>query len=139
MKETDAAWVAAGQRATFYRVTNDFHANEPNALAEHAFVAGNLSSKFSGLNNTYLDLDIMDLGVDSPYHGTPAARLHAAVWMMSRSALMFAGEKTKRPPFFSFCSQLSYEKDDVPRQARDKCKQISNKRNFWTRRQAPCG
>ena len=102
MKETDAAWVAAGQRATFYRVTNDFHANEPNALTEHAFVAGNLSSKFSGLNNTYLDLDIMDLGVDSPYHGTPAARLHAAVWMMSRSALMLAGEKIETPsfPFF---------------------------------------
>jgi hypothetical protein len=133
MKETDAAWVAAGQRATFYRVTNDFHANEPNALAEHAFVAGNLSSKFSGLNNTYLDLDIMDLGVDSPYHGTPAARLHAAVWMMSRSALMFAGEKTKRPLFVSFLFALSclmMKKDDLPRQARDKCKQISNKGVF---------
>ena len=92
MKDADAAWVAAGQHATFYRVTNDFHANEPNALAEHAFVAGNLSARFAGLNQTYPDLDIMDLGADSPYPSTPAAKLHATIWMMSRAVLMFAGK-----------------------------------------------
>jgi hypothetical protein len=92
MKDADASWVAAGQRATFYRVTNDFHASEPGALAEHAFVAGNISARFAGLNNTWPDLDLMDLGEDSPFHGTPAAKLHAAIWMMSRSALMFAGK-----------------------------------------------
>ena len=38
------------------------------------------------------DLDMMDLGSDSPFHGTPAAKLHAAIWMMMRSPLMFAGK-----------------------------------------------
>jgi hypothetical protein len=35
---------------------------------------------------------MMDLGSDSPLHGTPAAKLHAAIWMMMRSPLMFAGK-----------------------------------------------
>ena len=34
---------------------------------------------------------MLDLGADSPWHGTPAARLHAAIWLMGRSPLMFAG------------------------------------------------
>ena len=81
-----------------YRVTGDFHA-EPAwvgartsaGLAEHAFVSANLS-KVQGVKNTWADLDMMDLGVDSPWHGTPTARLHATIWMMARSPLMFAGQ-----------------------------------------------
>ena len=70
-----------------YRVTGDFHA-EPAwvgaqtsaGLAEHAFVSANLS-KVQGVKNTWADLDMMDLGVDSPWHGTPTARLHATIWV----------------------------------------------------------
>jgi hypothetical protein len=38
------------------------------------------------------DLDMMDLGRDSPFFGTPAAQLHATIWMMAQSPLMYAGD-----------------------------------------------
>ena len=90
--------VLSSPRASMYRVTGDFHA-EPAwvgartsaGLAEHAFVSANLS-KVQGVKNTWADLDMMDLGVDSPWHGTPTARLHATIWMMAKSPLMFAGQ-----------------------------------------------
>lgn len=98
MRKADARWVAEGQRASMYRVTGDFHAAPawPGAqtrfgLAEHAFAVANMSSLI-GQDHTWPDLDMMDLGVDSPWHHTPTARLHAALWMMARSPLMFAGK-----------------------------------------------
>lgn len=89
---------APAERATMYRVTGDFH-SRPKAwidgLGEHVFVVGNLSSAYPGIfgaNNTWPDLDIVDLGAYSAYHNTPAAQLHAAIWMMARSPLMFGGK-----------------------------------------------
>lgn len=97
MRTEDCNRVAEGRRATMYRVTGDFHASPawPGAqtqfgLAEHVFVVGNISRYF-GANNTWPDLDMMDLGKDSIWDGTPTARLHAAIWMLSKSPLMFAG------------------------------------------------
>ena len=97
LRASDAEAVAEGRRATTYRVTSDFHsgpaAQYPAALgylADAAFTAANLS-RFAGRDGTWLDLDMLDLGADSPWHGTPAARLCAAIWLMARSPLMFAG------------------------------------------------
>jgi hypothetical protein len=90
MLSKDAAWIAEGQRASMYRVTGDFHAHKNYLLAGHAFIFGNIS-KLVGLNQTWPDADMMDLGVNSDFHGTPAAELHAAIWTMARSPLMYSG------------------------------------------------
>ena len=81
-----------------YRVTGDFHSRPLSwidGLGEHVFVVGNLTTAFAGIigaNNTWPDLDILDLGAYSGYFGTPAAQLHAAIWMMARSPLMYGGK-----------------------------------------------
>ena len=48
-------------------------------------------SKLFGLQDTWADMDMMDLGPNSSYRGTPAAVLHATVWMLARSPLMYSG------------------------------------------------
>ena len=94
--------------ATMLRVTGDFHSLRSApwvvGLPEHMFVVGNLSASASvarnatgghslfGVNGSYPDLDMMDLGRLSDFFDTPAADLHAAMWMMARSPLMYAGE-----------------------------------------------
>ena len=40
----------------------------------------------------FADCDILDLGPDSAFFGTPAAQLHSAMWMMAKSPLMFGGQ-----------------------------------------------
>ena len=99
---TAAAPVASAQQqqqqATMYRVTGDFHSRPLSwidGLGEHVFVVGNLTAAFPdiiGANNTWPDLDILDLGAYSDYFGTPAAQLHATIWAMARSPLMFGGK-----------------------------------------------
>lgn len=90
MTDNGASWIASGSRATMYRVTGDFHAVDINQMLGNVFVVGNMT-QFIGANKTWPDLDMIDLGKDSPYYNTPQASLHAVLWMMSRSALMFAG------------------------------------------------
>eukprot|EP00041_Stephanoeca_diplocostata_P034027 m.1140774 g.1140774 ORF g.1140774 m.1140774 type:complete len:312 (+) comp24448_c3_seq5:834-1769(+) len=94
MTAASAQWIAQGKRASMYRATNDFHSATPdgivNELGQHVFVVGNIS-QYIGVNNTWPDLDMMDLGSNSKYYKTPAAKLHAAIWIMARSPLMFAG------------------------------------------------
>jgi len=85
-----------GMRGSMFRATGDFH-SEPvswvDGLGEHLFVLGNLSTRnLVGVKNSYADSDILDLGRDSAFFGTPAAQLHAAMWMMSKSPLMFGGQ-----------------------------------------------
>ena len=58
-----------GQRASMYRVTGDFHANNDWTLSGHAFALANLSAPFAGANDTWPDGDMLDLGRDSPWHG----------------------------------------------------------------------
>lgn len=54
MRGDDCEWIASGQRASMYRITNDFHATTPpQGLAEHAFVAANFS-KYVGSNSTWV-------------------------------------------------------------------------------------
>ena len=83
------------QQASMYRVTGDFHSRPLqwiDGLGEHAFVVGNLTERgLIGVNSTWPDLDIMDLGRYSGYFGTGAAQLHAVMWMMARSPLMYGG------------------------------------------------
>jgi alpha-galactosidase len=97
LRLSDAEAVVAGCRATAYRATSDFHSGPASQypaaltyLADAAFTAANFSL-LSGRNGTFVDLDMIDLGADSPWHGTPAAAQHAAIWLMARSPLMFAG------------------------------------------------
>lgn len=57
----NASWVAegGGSRGTMYRVVTDFHDTEGDwALRNHLEVAGQFSG-FSGLNNTFFDLDLL--------------------------------------------------------------------------------
>ena len=54
---------------------------------------GNLSTRnLLGANDSFADSDILDLGPDSAFFGTPTAQLHAAMWMMARSPLMYGGQ-----------------------------------------------
>ena len=85
-------------QASMYRVTGDFHSRPLSwidGLGEHAFVVSNLSAAFPGIigaNGTWPDLDLLDLGEYSGYYGTPAAQLHASMWMIARSPLMYGGK-----------------------------------------------
>lgn len=55
MRSTDCEWIGSGERASMYRITNDFHATTPvQGLAEHAFVAANFS-QYVGNNNTWVN------------------------------------------------------------------------------------
>jgi hypothetical protein len=65
-----------------------------DGLGEHLFILGNLSTRrgLIGAEGVWADSDILDLGRDSAFFGTPAAQLHAAMWMMARSPLMYGGE-----------------------------------------------
>jgi len=92
---------APGPQASMYRITGDFHSRPLqwiDGLGEHLFTIGNLSSsatgpgrKVIGMNHTWPDSDILDLGKDSAFYGTPAQELHASMWMMARSPLMYGG------------------------------------------------
>jgi len=92
---------APGPQASMYRITGDFHSRPLgwiDGLGEHVFTLGNLSSTargagrgLIGVNNTWPDSDIIDLGRDSAFYNTPAAELHASIWMMARSPLMYGG------------------------------------------------
>lgn len=62
----------------------------PHELQQAVYHVGNLSALF-GNNGTWADLDMMDLGPLSSFRGTPAATLHATVWMLARSPLMYSG------------------------------------------------
>eukprot|EP00038_Savillea_parva_P010266 m.189068 g.189068 ORF g.189068 m.189068 type:complete len:501 (-) comp17627_c0_seq1:3654-5156(-) len=88
--------------ATMLRVTGDFHSqmNMPwvVGIPRHLFVVGNLSATAAGgaddllgVNGCYPDLDIVDLGKYSDFYNTPEAELHATMWMMARSPLMYGG------------------------------------------------
>eukprot|EP01047_Picozoa_sp_COSAG01_P054391 COSAG01_NODE_5939_length_3941_cov_35.353462_3_plen_65_part_00 len=64
-------------------MTGDFHSRATagwiDGLGEHVFVVGNLSTRgLIGANQSFPDLDILDLGADSAFYGTPAAQLHAS-------------------------------------------------------------
>eukprot|EP01052_Picozoa_sp_SAG31_P014310 SAG31_NODE_884_length_11256_cov_2.889666_10_plen_298_part_00 len=85
-----------GVRGSMFRATGDFH-SEPvswvDGLGEHLFVLGNLSTQgLLGAKHSFADSDILDLGPDSAFFGTPAAQLHASMWMMAKSPLMFGGQ-----------------------------------------------
>jgi hypothetical protein len=45
-----------------------------------------------GANQSFADSDILDLGPDSAFFGTPTAQLHASMWMMARSPLLYGGQ-----------------------------------------------
>ena len=85
-----------GVRGSMFRVTGDFHSRPVtwvDGLGEHLFVLGNLSSRhLVGTNHSFADADILDLGPDSAFFGTPAAQLHSAMWMMAKSPLMYGGQ-----------------------------------------------
>ena len=83
-----------GVRGSMFRATGDFHSRPVSwvdGLGEHLFVLGNLSSLL-GTHRAYADSDILDLGPDSFFFGTPTAQLHAAMWMMAKSPLMYGGQ-----------------------------------------------
>eukprot|EP01048_Picozoa_sp_COSAG05_P018594 COSAG05_NODE_2745_length_2693_cov_1.756361_2_plen_314_part_00 len=85
-----------GVRGSMFRATGDFHSKPVSwvdGLGEHLFVLGNLSTRqLLGVNHSFADSDILDLGHDSAFFGTPAAKLHAAMWMMAKSPLMYGGQ-----------------------------------------------
>lgn len=72
-----------GVRGSMFRATGDFHSlpvSWVDGLGEHLFVLGNLSTrKLLGVNNSFADSDILDLGHDSAFFGKPAAQLHASM------------------------------------------------------------
>jgi hypothetical protein len=100
-----------GVRGSMFRATGDFH-SEPvswvDGLGEHLFVLGNLSTRqLVGVNNSFADSDILDLGHDSAFFGTPAAQLHASMWMMAKSPLMYGGTPPPRPCGVLLCKNDS--------------------------------
>ena len=118
MTTESAAWVAdqpgglappgsksTGVKASMYRITGDFHSAQTPLLSEHAFVVGNMSDTAMGRGKgligpnagVWADQDMIDLGSDSDFFGTPAAQLHATMWMMGQSPLMYAGDLPTDP------------------------------------------
>ena len=86
----------SGVRGSLFRATGDFHSvpvSWVDGLGEHLFVLGNLSTRnLLGVDGAFADSDILDLGHDSAFFGTPAAQLHASMWMMAKSPLMYGGQ-----------------------------------------------
>jgi hypothetical protein len=85
-----------GVHGSMFRATGDFHSRPQgwvDGLGEHLFVLGNLSTRnLVGSNKAYADSDILDLGPDSLFFNTPTAQLHASMWMMAKSPLMYGGQ-----------------------------------------------
>eukprot|EP00035_Acanthoeca_spectabilis_P025771 m.459843 g.459843 ORF g.459843 m.459843 type:complete len:481 (-) comp21844_c0_seq1:154-1596(-) len=107
MTADHAAEITDGPVATMLRVTGDFHSTPHIAwvdgIPQHVFVVGNLSVTSGryllGVNGSYPDLDMIDLGRYSNFFRTPTAELHAAMWMMAKSPLMYAGPLPITDPY----------------------------------------
>ena len=82
MTTAGAGAIPKAQLASMFRVTGDFHAgnaavvSQPS-LGEAAFVIGNLTQTVgeNGRGSTWFDLDMLDLGEASAFHGKPEAQV----------------------------------------------------------------